>query len=512
MECSSKSLIQLKGFFIGEKKRIITAIAAVFIWGLVAHAYGFLNLTLSHDSLAEFYASGSDIRHRIALGRFMVPIYQFIFHGRITTPWLNGILSLCWLSVSVWLTASIFSVEDKLHIALIAGIYTVNITVTALAATYIHDLDADIFAVMLSVAAVFFWHKGGKMSLLGIPLLAGALGCYQSMLSVAITLVMFSSILALVWGGGFVEVVLKGLKAVGLILAAGLVYLAAVNVVCHLSGVTLSNSYNGLTLLFRSKGGLKQHLALLLTTYYSWYGYFYKSYRALILVRGLHILLAVPCVVVAIRVIFSRTLPLINKLLIIALAALLPFGMNIACAADGGMVHDLMLYSVNLSYLLVILMMDWYVEADGGAKKLPHLCRTAAFLFLAAILAFDVQTANASYVKKDLERQATLSLMTTVNTDMNNTEGYVPGESEVLFVGLPDTGVNNFFPNVSRITGLGYETTCNYYSEYYQYILQRPLKRTGKAVDSDFINAMPSFPEKGYIAWYDDVLVVKLSD
>lgn len=202
MECSSQRLIKAKSFFISEEKRIITAVVSVFIWGLVAHAYGFLNLTISHDSLAEFYASSSDIKHRIGLGRFMVPIYQFIFHGRITLPWLNGILSLFWLSISVWLTASIFSVEDKLHIAFIAGIYTVNITVTALAATYIHDLDADIFAVMLSVAAVFFWHKGGWMSLMGIPLLAGALGCYQSMLSVAITLVMFSSILSLVRGGG----------------------------------------------------------------------------------------------------------------------------------------------------------------------------------------------------------------------------------------------------------------------------------------------------------------------
>lgn len=226
----------------------------------------------------------------------------------------------------------------------------------------------------------------------------------------------------------------------------------------------------------------------------------------------MHIFLAVPTVILGIRVLCAKNLPLVNKVFFVVLGSLLPLGMNISCALDGGMVHDLMLYSVNLSYLLIIFMSDWYVEVDGEAGKLPHFCRFAIFLFLFAILALDVQTANASYVKKDLERQATLSLMTSVNTDMNNTAGYVAGESEVLFVGLPDTGVYNYFPSLSRITGLGYQTTCNYYSQYYQYILQRPLKRTDKTVDSEFINAMPSYPDKGSIEWYDDVLVVKLSD
>lgn len=504
----------LNSFFVKEKKRITTAFIMVFLWGLVAHAYGFLNLTLSHDSLAEFFVSRSDIEHRISLGRFVVPIYQIIFHGRVNLPWLNGILSLCWLSIAVWCVSAIFSFDDKLHIALIAGIYTANITVTALAATYIHDLDADIFAVMLATASVFFWFKGGKWGLLGIPLLVGALGCYQSMLSVAVTLMMILSILALVRGEKAINVVRKGLFAIGIIIASGIVYLFLVKVVCFISGIELKNSYNGLTRLFNSKGGFKEQISLLITTYSTWLKYFLRSKRPIYVVFPLHVFLFLPTIIVVINILSKKTLPVINKVLILILGVLLPFGMNISCFADGGMVHDLMLYPANLIYLLVLLLADWYVDEEGGKGKLPLVLRGITIIVLTVILIVDVQTANEAYVKKNLEREATLSLMTAVNSDIDNTEGYVPGETEVVFIGSTNIGVSSFFPYVSSITGLGSANMCNSYTAYcyYKYILQRPLKRSTDNIAREAIDDMASYPERGYIKWCGDVLVVKLSD
>ncbi len=210
-----------KNFFKTEKNRLLTVIVAVFIWGIVAHAYGFLNMTISHDSLFEFYVSKRDVLHRIELGRFVTPVYQLIFHGRINLPWLNGLLSLCWLSVSVWLTIQIFNITNKIAIILISGVFTVNITVTALVATYIHDLDADLFGVMLAVCMVYLWHKGGKKVWFGIPLIAGVLGLYQSMLSVAIALVMISSIMTLLEGEQASKVIKKGLQAIVIMIIGG---------------------------------------------------------------------------------------------------------------------------------------------------------------------------------------------------------------------------------------------------------------------------------------------------
>ena len=107
------------------EKIAATAFLAVFVWGLAAHAYGFLNLIISHDSIAEFFTSDAVMRWKVALGRFAEPIYLKVFHSGLALPWLNGVLTLIWLSVSVWLTARIFSIKDKIRIALIAGIFNV---------------------------------------------------------------------------------------------------------------------------------------------------------------------------------------------------------------------------------------------------------------------------------------------------------------------------------------------------------------------------------------------------
>jgi len=82
-----------KAYLYSEKSAIITIFSAVLIWGLAAHAYGMLSPTLSHDLLNEFYVSERYILHKIELGRFAVLYYQMLFHGRVTLPWLSGLLS-----------------------------------------------------------------------------------------------------------------------------------------------------------------------------------------------------------------------------------------------------------------------------------------------------------------------------------------------------------------------------------------------------------------------------------
>ncbi len=507
---------KIKGKFQNEQKsQFITAFVAVFIWGILAHAYGILNLTISHDSLQEFYASNSDILHRVGLGRFMVPIYQLVFHGRVSLPWLNGLLSLCWLSLGVWLTAYIFSIRDKIQIVLIAGIFTVNITVTALTATYIHDLDADMFSVLLAICSVLLWYRGRKSAWFSIPLLVMVLGFYQSNLSVSIALVMFSSILTLLQGEDALKVVKKGLSFIGITIIAGAIYLFAVKLSCSLAGIELSSAYNGLTLLFESKGGLPQFLRLMIRAYNSWIEVFTRSSHSLYCMLFLHSLLALPVVIAVVHAIGKEKLPVINKILVLALGSLLPLGMNISYLADGGMVHDLMFFAAWLIYLLAILMANWYIASSSSKKRLPRLCYIVTFLTLLFILYTDVQTANCAYVKKDLERQSTLSIMAMVSADIEKTENYVAGETEVIFTGTPQTGTYHLFPYLSRITGLGSTSQITYYETYYSYfsyILQNPIRKGKNNIPKDFTESMAAFPKQGYIQWYGDTLVVKLSN
>ena len=131
-----------------------------FILGLIAHGYCFLNLLVSHDSLNDFYVY--DQWERANFGRIFYSIYISLTRGRIVLPWLIGMLALCWISAAVYLIAKMFEVEKSGLILLISGIFVTNPTVYALAATYIHDLDADMLAMMISVASAYMWYYSIK--------------------------------------------------------------------------------------------------------------------------------------------------------------------------------------------------------------------------------------------------------------------------------------------------------------------------------------------------------------
>ena len=87
-----------RGRASGEK-RLLWAAVFTLLWGAVTYLYAFLNFTVSHDSLGEFYGgqrfNGDYLwgeSWKIALGRFLVPVYQKLLRGQLTVPWLIGVL------------------------------------------------------------------------------------------------------------------------------------------------------------------------------------------------------------------------------------------------------------------------------------------------------------------------------------------------------------------------------------------------------------------------------------
>ena len=127
-----------------------------------------------------------------------------------------------WLSLSCFLMAKLFRIDNFAFPVLLAGILAVNITTIAMTATYLYEMDADLFAVFLGVLAVFLWDRyGWPGTFLGVLFVTCCMGTYQSMVSVPVTLIMLLSIAALLHGEGFSPVLMKGLRAI-LMLAVGL--------------------------------------------------------------------------------------------------------------------------------------------------------------------------------------------------------------------------------------------------------------------------------------------------
>lgn len=182
-------------------------------------------------------------------------------------------------------------------------------------------------------------------------------------------------------------------------------------------------------------------------------------------------------------------------------------------------VHHLTRYAVCLFYLMVILIAGFnrqYAVLKHGSWQ-----KAALAAMVGAVIFSNVQIANTAYIKKDLEREATLSTMTRVLARLEEYEDYRYDESEVAIVGE----VNKYSQPLSvgaveYITGLTANSQITdkmktYY--FFELVLQYPIhlcsdKKELEIVDTEEFQKMGVFPAKDCISTIDGVIVVKLAE
>ncbi len=518
------SIDNLKSKLIRNRKTILLCVISTFIWGLIAHAYIFLNNSFSHDSLNEFNAAIFGNELKIQTGRVFVPIYRIITRGSITLPWLIGILSLFYISISVFLVIKLFKIQSKAFTILISGIFTVNITVIALAATYVHDLDCNMLSLLFSVLAVYLWEKYDKGYLFGVISVCISLGLYQSYISTTITLILLFLIMKLMNCEDFYSVFKKGLKAIVMLIFGGILYFIAIKIICFLTNISLlSGNYNSLDTIF--------HMTIPEILYAGIYGYIYTCYQILSVVSlysnafivVIHLSMIIIAGIIILLRVFQKEIHIKEKILTLFLIALLPVGMNICFVLMGGSSHDLMHYAIWLVYLFILLIAWWTVEYYDALKvnQRKRICSVLVGLVV-VILWSNVQVANAAYLKKDIEQDANLSYFTRILYLMESYDGYITGETPVVFVGKPSTLLNEVpgFESVYGITGSSDYYVLpvserSYYQAYFSYILLNSAVMadtdTWEMMQYNYeVYTMSSYPYDNCIKMIDGVLVVKL--
>lgn len=521
-------MVRLHKYYEQNKRTLILALAATFLWGLLAHGYCFFHYNFSHDSLLELHGAIFGNDWKISLGRVFVPLYRDLVRSDVTLPWLIGVLSLFWIGLAVFLTACVLEIRSGLLIFLTAGIFTTNITVSATAATYLHDLDCYMFSLLCAVMAVWLW-RFCRWGLAGGSLcLAISMGMYQGFLSTAVTLVMFVCILWLLEGEHFRKVLAEGLKAIGMILLGGLLYFLAVKVIQSLMQVQmLSGNYNSLDQVTQLTPRI--FLSLVGETYRDWFFRLTNAPSAYpaVLVKGSIGLLALVSAVTLMGDLGSRRIGRVEKLLCFILLALLPLGMNLIYVLTQGEVHDLMVFSIWLTSLFALLLcrrlMERFAQQEWLAKRKIHCWLGVAVTSVLILLLYgNVQFSNGMYLKKDLEQEAALSYMTRVMVRVEEQEGYCPGQTQVFFAGVPKN-IYSYpagFREYSLITGMESAEllqvgTRQRYQMLFDYLLGVPVclveeEQWNILQNEPSIAQMPCYPETGSIQSLGEILVVKL--
>lgn len=490
---------------------------------LILHGFRFVSLGFSHDALA--FAAPSDFVWKVSLGRYMQPLYWKL-RGYIAAPYLVGLMTWLWLGISAVLVLRMTQVTGRLATLLACGVMASSQAIISANTGFIHETDTFMLALLLAVGAAYLCLYTRFVWLAASPvLLAASAGLYQSFIQAYVALVMIVALLDLLRGAGAGAVALRCTKC-ALALAVGMaLYLGGYELALAVTGIERSASHNGL--MHMAAYGDATLLQILVQTYVQPFGYLRSLYesRNAALVR-----LAQVCALLwalgatAVAMVKRRMRPL-ETAAVLAIVLLLPLGVNCIFLIYRGGYHDLMLYSYCLVNVYAIAVTEQALSLPWPERPGTAIVRRGAAVLplLLMLILFDKTVfANQLYLKKELEIDSTLSVMTRVLDRLEQTEGYAAGETPVVFVGSLNASQINVdkpaFAYMKRFNGSEENYATTFSDTYWMYVrdvLGYPMAQAQDAeriARQEAVRAMPAFPQKGSVAMVQGVAVIKFSD
>lgn len=500
---------------------------ATAFWMLAAHICRWVNVTMAnHDSLMIVQ---NDALLEVTLGRFLQPVFDLL-RGNIASPLIIGIISIVFLSLTIGLTCKLLGFSSPWKITLLSGVLSTCYVFSLHNASYIFTFDISMEACFLGALASYLTARYRFGFIAAIPLFSSIFALSPGYITYSITLILLYLLRGVLQKQPPTTIVILGLKALCYIILGALLYLVVYPLVQDGLGVTASSYRNFSNLLQFNDISFKN---VLLNAYLI-------PFRILsnppvfgsALIGVINIALFVLCILVIIRLCMQQKLTVCQIVLLLFILILLPLAMNCAYIVASNAYHELFHFAFYLFYGLVLLTYSLASKKEEPlltALQSGSICKkgaTAVILVSFVAISFSgVVYANQIYVKKDLESQATLSVMTRIVDKVESLDEYEPGKTPVALVG--DLRNNEPYSHTAfgfaAFQGNGLQTgaySVTYsgtYRRYFRSILNEPISilpdaEIKKYSEMDSVKEMPIFPHEGYCAMLDGTAVIKLSD
>lgn len=207
--------------------------------------------------------------------------------------------------------------------------------------------------------------------------------------------------------------------------------------------------------------------------------------------------------------------------LIFLLLVLMPAGTYIACILNARTMGEITEFAIWMYYILIYITTSrLYISSKLNSRyKLTDVSRYASIILLFIFILNNIRVANVVYVKKNLEREATLSVMTNIVDRIEEIEG-VSSSTPIAFCGNLETllitpeGLEDY----ELLQGVTHNSTINvFFSDYVSYYLYRDYNILDESIALEYcskeeVTQMPVYPNNGSIKVVDGVLIVKLSN
>lgn len=494
----------------GLKRTALIALLSTAVCSFAVHGFLFTNELFSHDSISYFtYATGS-FSFYTGIGRFVIPFYEML-KGDVAAPWLIGLLYILWMSLTALLTTQLLKIRSTCGIILTSALLCSNTALTLTGATYIYCMDEYAFALFTAVAAAWLFTRGRWWIIPGIAVLVLSLAVYQAYFTVAACFCFLVILQHLAHGELCRKVFLSGVQYLVLLAASFAAYFGTWTMVCNMTGVAKRRVEESLL----ANSGLNQILALVKDANTQYVKNLFDGSGVLgWLMPVAHGVLLVLLAWRLVELLLTKDLAWGNKGLLTVLICLIPTAFNSASILLAGSATQLMTFAWELPYILLVLCLE--PKEQGNWKP---VLRITAVVLLCCVLWQHTVYANQVYMKKELDKTATISLATRIIDRVEQVEGYIPGETPVAFVGRLDRNEylnhgRDEFAELDHTVGLwsDYSATYNlgrYLTDYLNYPLV--WDTVTDFSQHEEVLGMPLFPAANGIQMIDGTIVVKLS-
>lgn len=497
-----------------DKETLLRVFVYVFVLGLIAHGFCYFNGNFSGDSL--FYLYRNDAKDMVAMGRYIRPVYG-VFKGKLTMPVVNGMLSLFFISISSYLVIDIFKIKNKYFKFFVCAILTVNSSISLLNASYIHDSDAYMFSLMLSLFASKLLISNNKANyFLTCIILIVSLGIYQSFVEVTIFVVIAVAIKEII-NRNDIKIIFKDLFTRILIIVLSLALYYALYIlllkVFNIEKTISDNSIGNISIF--SFGIIRERIYNLFISEIRWVinprsynNYLIKIINVVIIVIGLYCL---------VRIMLKNKLEWAKYVIVAMLLLFACIGTNITTFIANNY-HDLTLYPFNMLYIFVLTLIEDCCSNNCG----KNILISVLYIVFALLIIDGSMYSNEIYLKKDLENKSTLSLYTRVLDRIEKLDGYQVGETKLAFIGTIKESDMNYEIDGFDYSGIGinnsfsaitYEKTASYFKYYLGFNGDILTKEESMqyANDQD-INKLLPFPNQNCVVLKDGIVFIKFSN
>lgn len=475
--------------------------------GFAAYMFCFTNKLETMDDLAGMYGQGATL----SSGRWGLDILKY-FMPNFSFPWLNGLLSLLLITISICFVIEIFEIRSRvLQIVLPAVLISFPSQICTYG--YMFTTVQYAYALFSAIFGVFLLTRGKS----GINVLCSALcfvftmSIYQAFIAVAASyLVVYVIFLVIEDSESEKRIVRKGLGFVGILAVSMIAYYGITILIQRILGTDF-NEYGKSTL-----NGISDIFFGIRVAYTSFFGFFIKGYYDLmptVFSRIIHIVIAVLVLLLIVVYVLSKQDRAIRRgkvRILLICFLLLPPAVN-CLRIISSLTHNLMLFSVTAVYVLAAVVVQHAAESG----KIISGIKDTVCLGIAVIVCVNVLYANGVYFKMYMQEKQAESFYTGIVSALMKEKGF-QSDSRVAFVGSNDVLYPIPMINTDNLVGIR-EGIVGTYSqqEFLRTFLGLQLNVCGNDV-TDFLRedervlAMPSYPYYGCIQELDGIYVVKL--